>query len=103
MTPFDWTLFFLAVLFFISKFRIKNAKERLFQKQGGEMIETEYFNSIKPPIICNTELIDNQIYVWNKETNVFLIQSKTMDGIVEYFTKNYPGRKIVLVENKNND
>ena len=73
-------------------------KEEAPKEKGGELIETEYLNSIKPPIICNTEFINNQIYVWNKETHEFLTQGKSIEDIVGYFTKNFPGRKIVLVE-----
>ncbi len=103
MSPLDWAFLFLTVLFILSRIRIRVVKEEPIEKQGGELIETEYLNSMKPPIICNTEFINNQIYVWNKETQTFMIQGKTMEEIVEYFTQNHPGRKIVLVEKKNND
>jgi hypothetical protein len=29
-----------------------------------------------------------------------MIQGKSMEDIVEYFTQNFPGRKIVLVEKR---
>lgn len=101
MTPIEWTLIFFTLMFILSRIRIRVVKEEEQTKErGGELIEQEYLNSMKPPIICNTEFINNQIYVWNKETQTFLIQGKTMEEIVEYFTEKFPGRKIVLVEKR---
>jgi hypothetical protein len=98
MTVFDWGVIFFVVWFlFLRNIRIVKAdapKEQL----GGEKLEEEYLNSTKPPIICNTELIENQIYVWNKETDEFIMQGKNIEELVEFFTKNFPGRKIILVE-----
>jgi hypothetical protein len=100
MSPLEWVVIFLSVIFVLTRIRIRVIKKEEPKEQGGELIEHEYLNSIKPPIICNTELIDNQIYVWNKETETFMIQGKSMEDIVKYFTQNFPGRKIVLVEKK---
>jgi hypothetical protein len=99
------TVFDIAVIFFVVWFlflrHIKIVRVDAPQpERGGEKLEEEYLNTLKPPIVCNTEFIGSQIYVWNKETNTFLIQGKTMEEIVEYFTKNHPGRKIILVEKK---
>lgn len=100
MTALEWAIIFFSLMFILSRIRIRVIKEEAPKENGGELIEQEYLNSIKPPIICNTELINNQIYVWNKETDTFMIQGKSMEDIVEYFTQNFPGRKIVLVEKK---
>ena len=98
MTPIEWTLIFFTLMFILSRIRIRVIKEESPKEQGGELIETEYLNSLKPPVVCVTELINNQIYVWNKETHEFLTQGKSIEDIVGYFTQNFPGRKIVLVE-----
>ncbi len=100
MTPLEWTLIFFSAIFIISRIKIRVVKEEAPKEKGGELIETEYLNSMKPPVICITELINNQIYVWNKETHEFLTQGKSIEDIVSYFTQNFPGRKIVLVEKR---
>ena len=98
MTPIEWTFIFFTLMFILSRIRIRVIKEESPKEKGGELIETEYLNSLKPPVVCVTELINNQIYVWNKETHEFLTQGKSIEDIVGYFTENFPGRKIVLVE-----
>jgi hypothetical protein len=100
MTPFDWMVLFITILFIMSRIRIRVIDKELPKEKGGELIEAEYLNSMKPPVVCNTEFIENQIYVWNKETQEFLIQCKTMEEVVDYFVKKFPGRKIILVEKK---
>jgi hypothetical protein len=52
-------------------------------------------------IVCRTEIIANKIYVWNKLTNDFIVYGSSIQEIVEYFKKHHPGKKIVLLENEN--
>lgn len=47
-------------------------------------------------MVCITEEIAGQIYVWNKETNEFITQAKEIDHIVNYFKEKYPNKKVIL-------
>jgi len=54
-------------------------------------------------ILCDTQTVGGIIYVWNKATNEFLVQSKNMDEIVEYFKKHHPSTKVILTEKANEE
>jgi hypothetical protein len=58
---------------------------------------------VKNIILCDTQTIDGNIYVWNKVTNEFLIQGKDMNDVVEYFKKNHPSTKVILTERANEE
>jgi hypothetical protein len=58
---------------------------------------------VKNIILCDTQTIDGTTYVWNKATNEFLVQSKNMDEIVEYFKKHHPSTKVILTEKANEE
>lgn len=58
---------------------------------------------VKNTILCDTQTIDGNIYVWNKVTNEFLIQGKDMNDVVEYFKKNHPSTKVILTEKANEE
>ena len=86
-------LLFLATMYFaITTFR--NAKNPEEDQLLDDVVDEKI-------ILCHTEIIDNKIYVWNKVTNDFITQGSSIEEIVEHFKKHYPGKKIVLLENKN--
>ena len=87
----DIILFFVTLYFAITIF--KNAKNPEEEQLIDDVIDEKI-------ILCHTEIIDNKIYVWNKLTNDFIAQGSSIEEIVEHFKKHYPGKKIVLLENK---
>jgi hypothetical protein len=59
--------------------------------------------SPKNLIICSKENIAGQIYIWNKTTNDFITQGKTMDDIVKFFEKKYPNTKVIITEHSDEE
>jgi len=45
-------------------------------------------------LICRTEVHDNQIFIYNRKTNMFITQQSTIESTFKYFIDNYPGRRI---------
>ena len=45
-------------------------------------------------LICKTEVHDNQIFIYNRKTNMFITQQPTIESTFKYFIDNYPGRRI---------
>jgi hypothetical protein len=39
------------------------------------------------------------IYVWELNTDKFLTQARSMNEIVQFFVKYYPGKRILFTEN----
>lgn len=56
-----------------------------------ENIETVY---------CRIEKVQDMIYVWELNTDTFLVQARSMDEIVPFFVKQYPGKRILFTENR---
>lgn len=71
-------------------------------KYGSQQEQEQIDEEIQKPIdilLCHAEKIHGKIYVWEKETNRFLIQANTMEEIVSFFMKNYPNKKILFTDN----
>ena len=45
-------------------------------------------------LICRTEVHDNQIFIYNRQTNSFITQQPTIESTFTYFMNNYPGKRI---------
>lgn len=72
----------------------------LFGKRNAEEIEEKIIESMNT-VFCRTEKIDEMIYVWELKTGKFLIQSKNMKEIIEFFAEKYPGKTVLFTENPN--
>lgn len=88
----DIILFLVTVYFAYTTFtKAKNPEEQQFI---DDVVDEKI-------IICRTEIISDRIYVWNKMTDDFIVYGSSIQEIVEYFKKHHPGKKIVLLENEN--
>jgi fatty acid-binding protein DegV len=65
--------------------------------------DEELKEEVKNIIICDTQTISGQIYVWNKNTNEFITQGKDMNDIVEFFKNKHPNTKVILTERANEE
>ena len=64
-----------------------HAMKREMPKEEDEELET---------ILLKTECIENQIYVWNSQTNTFVTQGKSVEDIIKFFVKYHPRKRIVF-------
>ena len=68
----------------------------------GEEIEEQQRKLIEEnieTIFCRMEKVQDMIYVWELKTDTFLVQARSMDEIVQFFVKHYPGKRILFTEN----
>ena len=77
-------------------------------KNSGKSLENDPIDPDELPekkeiLLCRAELINNQLYVWNKIDNSFITQGKDIDEIVEYFIKYHPNKKIYLKNDNENE
>lgn len=54
-------------------------------------------------MICISEEISGQIYVWNTITDEFVTQGKSVDQIVDFFKEKYPNKKVILTRSTNEE
>ena len=72
----------------------------LFGRRNVKEIEEKIIDEMNT-VFCRTEKIGEMIYVWELKTGKFLIQSKSMQEIIEFFVEKYPGQRVLFTENPN--
>jgi hypothetical protein len=83
-------ILFIFSLWLTSKMGKTEEIEEEQKKLIEENIET---------VFCRTEKVQDMIYVWELNTDKFLTQARSMDKIVQFFVKHYPGKRILFTEN----
>lgn len=72
---------FILLMILVSTRSYREAKEQV--EQMTEQPKTGV-------IICRSECIESQLYVWNVEDNTFIGQGKSVEDIIELFIEKYP-------------
>jgi hypothetical protein len=74
-------VFFLWIFIITTLKRYRNEVEEVIER-GPERAEQV--------VVCRSECIDNQIYVWDIRDNSFIGQGKSVEDIIELFIHKYP-------------
>jgi hypothetical protein len=93
-------LIILGVIWFAVKlYQIKKELDIAIEEEKG-------FPSLKAAVqetedeievlVLKTECVGGQIYVWNKETNVFLTQGPSVEDVIKFFIKHHRGKRIIF-------
>ena len=88
-----WDIIFIVALtiFFLSR---ELSKSRVLAEAG----QVKYRNMVKEVIFCKSEIVDGQIFVYEKNTNAFITQQPDVESMFKYFINNYPHRRIQFGE-----
>ena len=88
-----WDIIFIVALtiFFLSR---ELSKSRVLAEAG----QVKYRNMVKEVIFCKSEIVDGQIFVYEKNTNAFITQQPDVESMFKYFIKNHPDRRIQFGE-----
>ena len=88
-----WDIIFIVALtiFFLSR---ELSKSRVL----AEAEHVKYRNMVKEVIFCKSEIVDGQIFVYEKNTNAFITQQPDVESMFKYFIKNHPDRRIQFGE-----
>jgi hypothetical protein len=93
----EWNFGVFEVIFLVSCIiifiqnrmkRTENEIDRVLRE--AEQVKFKHMDIL----ICKTEVHDNQIFIYNRKTNVFITQQPTIESTFKYFIDNYPGRRI---------
>ena len=86
-------LFLLAVAFLAFR-RISRASNEITNITNIEpQIEIEV-------VIGKSEIHNNEVFLWDKNTNVFLCQGPNIEDTIKKFLKNNPNKRIVFEVNE---
>lgn len=89
---------FLVVLtiYFLSRDLKKRfqVKENEIDRVLNEAEQVKY----KDIMICKSEIVNGQIFVYEKITSAFITQQPNVESMVKFFVNNYPNKRIIFGE-----
>jgi hypothetical protein len=89
-------LVFSCVVIFIQH-RMKKSENEI-DKVLAEAEQVKYKNMVKEVMYCKSEIVNGQIFVYEKDTSAFITQQPNVESLFEYFINNYPNKRIQFGE-----
>ena len=96
-----WDILFLFAIIFLAYRDLKKkfySKENEIDKVLAEAEQVKYRNMVREVMFCKSEIVDGQIFVYEKDTNTFITQQPNVESMFKYFINNYPNRRIQFGE-----
>jgi hypothetical protein len=97
-----WDIVFIVALtiFFLYRDLKKkfHTKENEIDKVLAEADQVKYKNLVREVIFCKSEIVDGQIFVYEKNTSAFITQQPDVESMFKYFINNYPNKRIQFGE-----
>jgi len=85
----------LAIFFLLRDLKNRfQAKENEIDRVLREAEQVKH----KDIIICKSEIVNGQIFVYEKETSAFITQQPNVESMVKFFVNNYPNKRIIFGE-----
>jgi hypothetical protein len=73
-------------------------KENEIDKVLAEAEQVKYKNMVREVMYCKSEIVNGQIFVYEKDTSAFITQQPNVESMFKYFINNYPNRRIQFGE-----
>jgi hypothetical protein len=73
-------------------------RENEIDKVLAEAEQVKYKNMVREVMSCKSEIVEGQIFVYEKDTNAFITQQPNVESMFKYFINNYPNRRIQFGE-----
>ena len=97
-----WDIVFIVVLtiFFLYRDLKKkfHTKENEIDRVLSVAEQVKYKNIVREVMFCKSEIVEGQIFVYEKNTNAFITQQPDVESMFKYFIDNYPDRRIQFGE-----
>ena len=97
-----WDTVFLITLTIF--FLYRDLKRRFHSKENeidrvlAEAEQVKYRNMVREVMFCKSEIVEGQIFVYEKDTNAFITQQPDVESMFKYFINNYPHKRIQFGE-----
>jgi hypothetical protein len=97
---FDTVFLITLIIFFLYRDlkRRFHSKENEIDKVLAEAEQVKYRNMVKEVMFCKSEIVEGQIFVYEKDTNTFITQQPDVESMFKYFINNYPNKRIQFGE-----
>jgi len=89
-------LIFSCVVIFIQR-RMKKSENEI-DKVLAEAEQVKYKNMVREVMYCKSEIVNGQIFVYEKDTSAFITQQPNVESLFKYFINNYPNKRIQFGE-----
>ena len=89
-------LVFSCVVIFIQH-RMKKSENEI-DKVLAEEEQVKYKNMVREVMYCKSEIVNGQIFVYEKDTSAFITQQPNVESLFKYFINNYPNKRIQFGE-----
>ena len=100
-----WDIVFIVVLtiFFLykdlkKKFHTKENEIDKVLAEAEKVIYKSVDSMVREIIFCKSEIVEGQIFVYEKNTSAFITQQPNVESMFKYFIDNYPNRRIQFGE-----
>ena len=97
-----WDIIFIVALtiFFLSRELSKSKRfhSNEIDRVLAEADQVKYKNLVREVMFCKSEIVEGQIFVYEKNTNAFITQQPDVESMFKYFINNYPHRRIQFGE-----
>ena len=97
---FDTVFLITLIIFFLYRDLKKkfHTKENEIDRVLAEADQVKYKNLVREVMFCKSEIVEGQIFVYEKNTNAFITQQPDVESMFKYFINNYPHRRIQFGE-----
>jgi cbb3-type cytochrome oxidase subunit 3 len=89
-------LVFSCIVIFIQR-RMKKSENEI-DKVLAEAEQVKYKNMVREVMYCKSEIVNGQIFVYEKDTSAFITQQPNVESLFKYFINNYPNKRIQFGE-----
>jgi hypothetical protein len=93
----DWNFGVMELIFLVSCIIIfiRSRMQRAENEIDRVLREAEQVKFKNMDIlICKSEVVNGQIFIYNRKTNAFITQQPNIENTFKYFIDNHPGRRI---------
>jgi len=100
---FDTVFLITLIIFFLYRDlkRRFHSKENEIDKVLAEAEQVRYKSvdsMVREVMFCKSEIVEGQIFVYEKDTNAFITQQPDVESMFKYFINNYPHKRIQFGE-----
>lgn len=89
----------LAIYFLFRDLKRRfQVKENEIDRVLAEAEQVKYKNMVKQVMFCKSEIVNGQIFVYEKNTSAFITQQPDVESLFKYLVSTYPNTRIQFGE-----
>ena len=80
------------------RFQVKENEIDKVLAEAEQVRHKRVDSMVREVMFCKSEIVEGQIFVYEKDTNAFITQQPNVESMFKYFINNYPNRRIQFGE-----